>query len=119
MNRTDVKRQLEDSPPPAGVFSVHNLDSGLRLIASSAHVEAALNRQRFTLRTGSHHNKRLQSDYDDLGVDRFAFEVLEELDRKDLSARELDEELALLEALWQERLGTTTDGDYRHFGPVV
>jgi hypothetical protein len=119
MDRSEARREYKEAPPAAGIYTLLNRSSGLRLIASSPNVEAALNRHRFALGVGSHRNKRLQQDYDELGADGFAFEILERVDRTDPRVRDLSEELEVLEALWHERLELTRDADYRSFGPVV
>jgi hypothetical protein len=119
MDRSEAKRQYKESPPAAGVYTVVGRASGLRLVASSRDVDAALNRHRFALRVGSHRNRRLQRDYDEGGADGLSFEVLDRVDRDDPNVRDLDAELVTLEALWTERLGLGREGDYRSFGPVI
>jgi len=119
MDRAEAKRSYKEAPPDAGVYTVHDRRSGRRLVASSPNVRAALNRHRFSLGVGAHRNRRLQQDWDESGSEGIAFEVLERVDPTDPRIRDLREELAVLESLWQERLGLDGDDDYRRFGPVV
>jgi hypothetical protein len=63
-----------------------------------------LNRNRFTLSNNSHTNKELQKDWNELGPDRFAFEILEVVQVKDDPNFNLKDELTLLEQIWLEKL---------------
>ena len=62
-----------------GVYQVRNLTSGKVLIGSSTDVPAMLNRQQAQLRLGVHPNRQLQVDWQSLGPDAFAFEILDTL----------------------------------------
>ena len=76
-NRNELQREYEERVKPSGVYQVRNLANGKVLLGSSLNLEGLLNRNRFTLRNNSHTNKELQKDWNELGPDQFAFEILE------------------------------------------
>lgn len=53
---------------------------------------------------GNHENKQLQKDWNALGPDAFAFEILEVVEQKDTPSFSLADELTLLEQIWLEKL---------------
>ena len=89
---------------PAGVDQVKNLANGKVLLGSSMNLEGPLNRHKFMLKIGSHHNKDLQKDWDELGAEKFVFEILEQVQVKDDPNFNLKDELTLLEMIWLEKL---------------
>lgn len=56
------------------------------------------------LKVGSHTNKVLQQDWNELGAEKFAFEILEEVQRRDDPNFNLEDELTILEMIWLEKL---------------
>jgi len=102
--RKEIHREYRERVKPAGVFQVKNLTNGKVLLGSSLNLEGPLNRHRFMLKIGSHTNKALQKDWEELGPDQFAFEILEEVKRKDDPNFNLKDELTLLEMIWLEKL---------------
>ena len=95
---------------------MRNLVSGAVLLGATKNLPGMLNRQRFALETGSHTNKVLQRDYDELGVEAFAFQVLDSLEPSEDPTTDLAEELATLEAMWRDRLAAEGVEDY---GPAA
>jgi hypothetical protein len=72
-------REYKERRSVMGVYQVRNLTSGKVLIGSSTDVPAMLNRQQAQLRLGVHPNRQLQLDWQTLGPDAFAFELLDTL----------------------------------------
>ena len=103
-SRKEIHREYKERAIPAGVFQVKNTANGKVLLGSSLNLEGPLNRHRFMLRIGSHTNKTLQQDWDELGPDHFVFEILEVIQVKDDPNFNLKEELTLLEQIWLEEL---------------
>lgn len=66
MGRKQRMRQYKETPRPMGVYRVRNRENGKSLIGSSMDVRAMLNRQRFQLDAGSHPNRVLQADWQEL-----------------------------------------------------
>jgi len=103
-SRKDINREYLERVKPAGVFQVKNTANGKVLLGSSLNLEGPLNRHKFMLKIGSHTNKALQKDWDELGPDKFIFEILEEVKVKDDPNFNLKDELTLLELIWLEKL---------------
>jgi hypothetical protein len=109
-NRAELRRRYKEEGRPMGIFAVRNRASGKVLLGASQNLPGALNAARFQLRLGSHRNRELQADWNALGEDAFAFEVLDELERS--PDRDAAEELKVLERLWMERLQPYGDRGY-------
>ncbi len=104
-SRKEINREYKERVKPAGVYQVKNLSNGKVLLNSSLNLEGPLNRHKFMLKIGSHTNKELQKDWNELGPDQFVFEILEEVQqRKDDPNFNLKDELTLLEMIWLEKL---------------
>ncbi|MGE5377166.1 MAG: GIY-YIG nuclease family protein [Bacteroidota bacterium] len=103
-SRKELQREYKERVKPSGVYQVKNLSNGKVLLGSSLNLEGLLNRNRFMLRNGSHTNKELQRDWNELGPDQFVFEILEVVRVKDDPNFNLKDELTLLEQIWLEKL---------------
>jgi hypothetical protein len=112
MDRKALIRQYKETPRPVGVFRVRNTVNGKSLVGASTDVPSMLNRQRAQLRLGVHHNRALQADWNALGEEAFAFEVLDTLAPPEQPDWDPSDELRVLEALWLERLSPYGDRGY-------
>lgn len=108
--RKEINQEYKERVKPAGIYQVKNLSTGKMLLGSSLNLEGPLNRHKFMLKIGSHTNKSLQKDWDELGPDQFAFEILEEIKISDSPNFNLNDELALLEMIWLEKLQPVENG---------
>lgn len=100
--RAELKRRYREEGRPMGMFAVRNRANGKVLVGAAQNLPGALNSQRFQLRMGGHRNRALQAEWNALGEDAFAFEVLDELER--VPGQDAAAELAVLETMWMERL---------------
>jgi biotin operon repressor len=103
-SRKEMKRQFTEAPKEAGVFQIRNTVDGKVLLGSSTNLHGPFNKHRFMLTHRMHDNRKLQADWDRLGPDAFAFEVLEVVEAKDDPGFSLTDELTLLEQIWLEKL---------------
>jgi hypothetical protein len=88
-----------------GVYRIRNLHDGRSLVGTSVDLPAIVNRERLALRLGSHRNAALQRDWNALGPDAFAFEVLDTLAAPDdQPTYDPTDDLKVLLGLWLERL---------------
>ena len=110
--RKELIRQYKETPKSAGVFLIKNVANGKVLLGSSKNLHGPLNKHRFMLRAGMHDNRALQKDWNDFGPDSFTFEILEEVRVEESPDFSLDDELALLEEIWLERLEPFGDRGY-------
>ena len=108
--RKELNREYLERVKPAGIYQVKNTVSGKMLLCSSLNLEGPLNRHRFMLKIGSHTNKTLQKDWNELRPDAFVFEILEEVKMKDDPNFNLQDELTLLEMIWLEKLQPVENG---------
>ena len=111
-SRRELNREYTERVKPAGVYQVKNLANGKVLLGSSLNLEGPLNRHKFMLKIGSHLNKDLQKDWDELGAEKFAFEILEQVQVKDDPNFNLKDELTLLEMIWLEKLQPSGERGY-------
>lgn len=85
-----------------GVFQIRNLSNDNIFLGSSLNLNGILNRHEFQLAANGHPNKKLQADWNQLGNENFAFEILEEIvPRENIDYKA---ELEALEDLWLEKL---------------
>lgn len=110
--RKDINREYMERVKPAGVYQVKNTVNGKVLLGSSLNLEGPLNRHRFMLKIGSHTNKELQNDWNELGSENFIFEILEVVNIKDDPNFNLKDELTLLEQIWLEELQPVGERGY-------
>lgn len=103
-DRKALIREYKDNPRPAGIFKVRNTTNSKVLIGSTPDLPGMLNRQRFQLEMGSHPDKELQADWNELGPDAFEISVLDTLEPAEEPSTDAREELRLLHQMWLERL---------------
>ena len=108
--RKELNREYVERLKPAGIYQVRNTANGKMLLGSSLNLEGPLNRHRFMLKIGSHTNKALQNDWNELGAEAFTFEILEEVKVKQEPNFNLQDELTLLEMIWLENLQPVENG---------
>src|SRR5271169_988404 len=102
--KQDIKREYKERKVPSGVFQVKNTANGKILLGSSLNLDGPLNRHKATLMFGKHPIEALQQDWNELGADKFVFEILEVVKVKDDPNFNLADELTLLEQIWIEKL---------------
>lgn len=106
LDRKEMLRAYKETPRPAGVYAVRNGIDDKLLVGVSSDLPGILNRQRFQLEMGSHPDKELQGDWNRLGADAFAFEVLDEMEVPAEPGYDPREDLATLREMWLARLAT-------------
>jgi len=83
VSKDDRKKAIEEyrnRPVHRGVFAVRCLATGRAWVGAAPDLDAAKNGAWFTLRTGSHRDAALQTEWRAHGEDQFRFDVLEEID---------------------------------------
>ena len=65
------------------------------------------------MQNGSHGDKELQADWNQLGPDAFAFEVLDRLKPRDVPDYDPTDDLRLLKEMWLEKLTAGGESLYR------
>lgn len=111
-SKEELKREYKERPKPAGIFRIRNNANGKSLLGSSLNLEGPLNAHKFMLTIGRHQNEVLQNDWNKFGADQFDFEILEAVKVKDDPSFSVEDELALLEQIWTEKLQPFGDKGY-------
>ena len=104
INKKQIKEDYKSKRQPAGIFAVHNLHDNKMFIGTSKDLPSVLKRFEFTLNMGSFPFQNLIDDYKKLGKSNFEIKILDELEIKDESDREIDKELEALEEMWIDKL---------------
>jgi hypothetical protein len=104
IDRKEAIRAYKEAPRPAGVFQIKNLVSGKVYLGSSLNLNGPINRAKFELQQKIHRIPELQKDYDELGPDKFSFDILEVVKPKDDPDFNLEDELTLIEEIWIEKV---------------
>lgn len=102
-----LKREYKENPPAMGVYAITGSGDGMTYLGAAKDVRARLNRHRFALRRGNHPESALQRTWTAAGETGLRFETLDTLEHDPEKGADPDEELALLLAMWQDRLTRT------------
>lgn len=76
------------SKEKAGIYQILNLSNGMSYIGRSAYLKERFESHERCLKTGRHHNKKLQKDYNSYGTESFEFRVIKEIYEKDIKLLE-------------------------------
>ncbi|MGF9817080.1 DUF2087 domain-containing protein [Brevibacillus agri] len=109
--KQELKQMYKEVKSEAGVYQIRNKVNGKVLVASSLNLKT-INGKKFMLQHGSHPNRELQKEWNELGADAFAFEVLEVLKPKDDPYFDAKDALEKLEEKWIEKLAPYNERGY-------
>lgn len=96
----------------AGVFQIRNTVTGKIFVGSSTNLDAIWNRIKVELKFGGHRNSQLQQDWNSIGEDHFAFEIISELELGEDTKKDLGKEVKKLEEMFIEELQPFGDKGY-------
>jgi len=99
-----LKKDYQQTPRPMGIFLIRNNRNDKVFLGAGLDLPGAVNRHKFQLNNGSHPNKELQADWNQLGSDNFAFEIVDELTPRPDLKMDCRAELGFLEKLSLEKL---------------
>lgn len=102
--RRELTRQYKQAFPCMGVYAVRCEAAGLLRLGRSRNAEGMLNRVRFELARGGHHDKAVQAAWNAHGADAFRFEVIDRVKEREDPAFDYEAELDALLSLWTEEL---------------
>jgi hypothetical protein len=111
-SKKELKEQYKQTKPVAAIFQIKNKTNGKILIDESLNVTSKWNRHRTELRFGSHRNKILQKDWNELGEENFTFSILSELVIKEGDNVNLNGELKLLRQMVESDNDMSDDMKY-------
>lgn len=102
-HKKQLKEQYKETPIEAGVFTMTNKQNGKVFVGSFNNLKR-LNGFKFMLKTNTHTNKALQTDYHTFGADSFEIEIVEYLKKKEEGYFDAKKELEKLELKWLDKL---------------
>ena len=108
IDKKQLTKDYKQQKQPAGVYAVHNKIDNKMFIGTSKNLPAVVRRFEFTLQMENFPYQDLIDDYKKLGKENFEIKILNELELKNETDKEIDTELNELEKLWIEKL--TGDG---------
>ena len=103
-NKRRLKQQYKQNPRPMGVFLIRNTVNDKVLVGVGLDLAGIINRHKFRLTMGIHQKLRLQTEWNEFGSNRFAFEIVDQLPAREDPDFDYREELAFMEKLWLEKL---------------
>jgi len=99
-----LKQEYMQAKRPLGVFLIRNTTNNKVYLGSGIDVQGIVNRHRFALSMGGHQSKALQKDWNELGADKFEFEILDQMEPRDEPGFDARGELKFMEEMWLEKL---------------
>lgn len=112
IDKKTAKFEYKSSHRPMGIFSITNIETEKRFIASSLNLPGSFNRHRFQLNAGVHSSKSLQKDWNETGEESFEFEILEEIRPREDLTYDHAADLEFLEDLWLDKYKPYGDKGY-------
>jgi hypothetical protein len=104
INKKELIKEYKNQKHPAGLFAVKNKVENKMFIGISLNLPAKIRGVTFELELGSHAYRNLAEDYKRLGKDQFDISILDEIELKDETEKELKKELEALEEMWIGKL---------------
>ena len=104
MDKKQLTKDYKLQKQSVGVYAVHNKIDNKMFIGTSKNLPAVIRRFEFTLQMESFPYQELIDDYKKLGKDNFEIKILDELELKNETDKEITAELNELEELWIEKL---------------
>ena len=99
-----LKQNYKLTKLPLGVILIRNTTNDKVFLTSGMNIPGLLNRHEFQLRANGHPNKELQKDWNELGKEKFAFEILDQMEPLDTPTFDAKRELKFMEEMWLEKL---------------
>lgn len=104
LDKKQLTKDYKQQKQPAGIYCVHNKIDNKMFIGTSKNLPAVIRRFEFTLKMESFPYQDLIDDYKKLGKENFEVKILDELELKNETDKEITTELNELEELWIEKL---------------
>jgi len=107
-----LTQQYKEASRPLGVFLIRNNQTDRVFLGKGIDLRGTINRHKFQLSTGTHPNRELQADWNQLGANNFAFEIIEELQPRNETSFDSKRELEFMEKMWLDKLKPYGDRGY-------
>jgi hypothetical protein len=99
-----LKQEYKQAKRAFGVFLIRNATNDKVYVASGMDIQGIINRHKFALSMGGHQSKERQKDWNELGADKFEFEIVDQMEPRDEPGFDARRELQFLEEMWLEKL---------------
>lgn len=103
-DQKQLKKDYQQTPRAIGVFLIRNNLNDKVFLAAGINLPGLINRHRFQLNHDGHPCKQLQADWNELGSNNFAFEIVDELSPRAGAEVDYRAEVTQMEDLWLEKL---------------
>lgn len=104
LDKKQLTKDYKQQKQPSGIYAVHNKVDNKMYIGTSQNLPAVVRRFEFTLQMESFPYQDLIDDYKKLGKENFEIKILDELELKNETDKEITADLNELEELWIEKL---------------
>lgn len=104
-SRREAVRDWKERKVAVGVYAIRCAPTGEVWVAGSRNLDAQQNSLWFSLRTGGHGNRDLQTAWNAHGAEAFSFESLERIDDEDLTPLGRADLIKAREHHWLATLG--------------
>ncbi|HEY6245765.1 MAG TPA: GIY-YIG nuclease family protein [Pyrinomonadaceae bacterium] len=98
-----LKQEYKQARRSFGVFLIRNTTNDKVYVASGMDIQGIINRHKFALSMGGHQSKELQKDWNELGADKFEFEIVDQMDPGDEPGFDARRDLQFMEEMWLEK----------------
>ena len=103
--KKEILAAYKDRTVVGGIYAIKNTVNGKIQILSTTDLQGSKNRFEFSKKTNSCVTMKIQEDWKNFGSDAFAFELLEELVKKETqSLKEFNTDIKVLEEIWHEKI---------------
>ena len=104
-SKKEMVTEYKERKVIGGICAIKNTANGKMLLAAVNDLQAYKNRFGFSQSMGGCLHIKLQQDWEEFGADAFAFEILEELVKKETqTTKEFSEDIKILKEIWLEKL---------------
>lgn len=110
--RKELKEEYKQKHPTMGVYQITNKLNGKILIEGTTDIISKWNRHQTELKFGSHRNKSLQKDWNEMGKENFNFSILSELKFDENEALDYNNEVKLLQEMVEEEMNINVELKY-------
>jgi hypothetical protein len=111
-NKKQLKKDYQLAKRPLGVFLIRNTTNDKVFVGAGLDLQGIINRHKFALSAGGHNSKELQKDWNELGADKFDFEILDQMEPLDTPGFDARRELNFMEEMWLEKLNPYEERGY-------
>jgi hypothetical protein len=111
-NKKQLKKDYQLAKRPLGVFLIRNTTNDKVFVGAGLDIQGIINRHKFALSAGGHNSKELQKDWNELGADKFDFEILDQMEPLDTPGFDARRELKFMEEMWLEKLNPYGERGY-------